>query len=45
MHVFGHIHEGHGRVQQERTLFINAALCDVSYQANRLPQVTELGAR
>lgn len=42
LHVFGHIHEGYGRVQQGRTLFVNAAICDVNYQPGQRPQVIDL---
>jgi Icc-related predicted phosphoesterase len=28
VHLFGHIHEAYGRLQQGRTLFVNAATCD-----------------
>ena len=29
LHVFGHIHEGHGQIQKGATTHINASLCDV----------------
>ena len=32
LHVFGHIHEGHGVVETVRTKFVNAAICDVAYK-------------
>ena len=32
LHVFGHIHEGHGVVETPRTRFVNAAICDVAYK-------------
>ena len=31
VHIFGHIHEAHGQVQQGRTRFYNVAFCDVDY--------------
>ena len=32
-HIFGHIHEGFGRRVIGETTFINAAICDMHYQA------------
>jgi Icc-related predicted phosphoesterase len=31
VHIFGHIHEGYGRFDDGRTVFINASSCDFSY--------------
>lgn len=31
IHIFGHIHEGHGSMQVEDTMFYNVAYCDESY--------------
>lgn len=28
LHVFGHIHEAHGRVERDGTTYVNAAICD-----------------
>lgn len=30
LHVFGHIHEAHGRYQEEERLYLNASICDLS---------------
>jgi Icc-related predicted phosphoesterase len=32
LHVFGHIHEGHGVVRSPATISVNAAICDVAYR-------------
>lgn len=32
LHVFGHIHEGHGIAKQNGVTFINAAICDRAYK-------------
>lgn len=42
LHVFGHIHECHGRESREGTLFVNAANCDRSYRAAHPPLVVDL---
>lgn len=39
MHVFGHIHEGHGRKHHHGTWFVNASICDGQYRAVNQPQV------
>eukprot|EP00735_Rhodelphis_limneticus_P014193 TRINITY_DN8193_c0_g1::TRINITY_DN8193_c0_g1_i1::g.7222::m.7222 TRINITY_DN8193_c0_g1::TRINITY_DN8193_c0_g1_i1::g.7222 ORF type:complete len:264 (+),score=15.28,sp/O15442/MPPD1_HUMAN/46.40/4e-74,Metallophos/PF00149.23/4.5e-11,Metallophos_2/PF12850.2/5.4e-09 TRINITY_DN8193_c0_g1_i1:200-991(+) len=31
-HVFGHIHEGHGMTTNGKTVFVNAATCNVRYK-------------
>lgn len=41
-HVFGHIHEGYGMIQEGRTAFINASVCDASYQPVNKPLVLEI---
>lgn len=33
VHVFGHIHEGYGQLEQNGTLFVNASALDVQYRA------------
>ena len=40
-HIFGHIHEGYGITRNEHTAFINASICDVSYQPQNKPIVYE----
>jgi Icc-related predicted phosphoesterase len=42
VHVFGHIHEGYGRVERAGTTFVNAAICDVRYAAANQPLVVDL---
>lgn len=32
LHLFGHIHESNGRVDQDGTTFINAAICNLRYK-------------
>ncbi|TNE47114.1 MAG: metallophosphoesterase [Bacteroidetes bacterium] len=39
VHIFGHIHEGYGQVEQNGTLFINAAVLDVKYALKNAPVV------
>jgi Icc-related predicted phosphoesterase len=34
IHIFGHIHEGHGTMQQSKTRFYNVSVCDDRYQPN-----------
>lgn len=41
-HVFGHIHEGFGSHETERTRFLNVSVCDVHYHAVNEPTVIEL---
>ncbi|MFM7203120.1 MAG: metallophosphatase domain-containing protein [Myxococcota bacterium] len=45
LHVFGHIHEGHGQQQRGRTLFVNASICDEAYRPVLKPIVVELSGR
>jgi Icc-related predicted phosphoesterase len=42
VHVFGHIHEGHGTGMQNNTLYINAAILDEDYRAVNHPIVFDL---
>jgi Icc-related predicted phosphoesterase len=37
VHIFGHIHEGHGLTHNEHTTFINASICGVSYRPKNTP--------
>jgi Icc-related predicted phosphoesterase len=41
IHLFGHIHEGYGQVQTERTLYINASNLDLNYRAVNKAVVVE----
>ena len=42
LHVFGHIHEGHGQVESAGTHFINAAICDAGYRPVNAPITVDL---
>ncbi len=42
LHVFGHIHEGHGTETRDGTTFVNAAACDTSYRIAHPPVVVDL---
>ncbi len=39
VHCFGHIHEGAGILRHDRTLFVNASICDADYQPRNNPVV------
>lgn len=39
LHVFGHIHEGYGTVQEQGTLYVNASICDVQMRPLNRPLV------
>jgi len=45
IHVFGHIHEGYGVHKRKgtRTIFVNASICNASYDPVNKPVVLELG--
>jgi Icc-related predicted phosphoesterase len=42
LHVFGHIHEGHGVTTDGVTVYANAATCDEKYRAVQPPLVFDL---
>lgn len=42
VHVFGHIHEGHGRVEKDGTLFVNASCLDGRYRPTNAAQVVDI---
>jgi predicted phosphodiesterase len=42
LHVFGHIHEGYGRLVRGRTTFVNASVCDERYAPRNPPVVVTL---
>ena len=45
VHVFGHIHEGYGRVDDVRghdTTFVNASICTLDYQPVNAPIIVDL---
>jgi Icc-related predicted phosphoesterase len=39
VHVFGHIHEGYGTYENDSTLFVNASICTLRYDAINKPIV------
>jgi hypothetical protein len=43
VHIFGHIHEGYGRIEQNGTVFINASVCTARYRPINPPIVVEVG--
>jgi predicted phosphodiesterase len=42
VHVFGHIHHAHGGAIIKDTLFVNASICNESYQPTNKPIIIEL---
>lgn len=42
VHVFGHIHEDPGVLEEDGTLFVNASSCDLRYKATQAPIVVEI---
>jgi len=44
LHVFGHVHSGHGTVESDGTIFVNACICDDDYKAIQLPILIEIAA-
>lgn len=42
LHVFGHIHEGFGQVEQDGTKFVNACNCTLQYQPDNPAVVVDL---
>lgn len=42
VHIFGHIHEGYGQVEQEGTTFINASICDEYNNVKNPPIVVDI---
>ncbi len=42
LHVFGHIHEGHGETLVEGTRFVNACVLNTKYRLSYPPQVVDL---
>ncbi len=41
LHVFGHIHESHGRIDRDGTTFVNASTCDARDRPSHAPVVVE----
>lgn len=42
LHIFGHIHEGHGYVARGRTLHVNASTCTAAYRPTNAPIVIDV---
>lgn len=42
VHLFGHIHEGYGKTEQDGTVFINASCVDTGYRLVNAPVVMEM---
>ena len=42
VHVFGHVHSGHGRIEQDGTTFINACVMNETYDPEWKPYVFDL---
>ncbi|KKM07384.1 hypothetical protein LCGC14_1734470 [marine sediment metagenome] len=42
VHIFGHIHGGYGRVEQDGIQFINASVCTELYQPINVAQIIEI---
>jgi len=42
LHIFGHIHESHGRVENAATTFVNASLMNVQYYPTQTAWVIEM---
>lgn len=42
LHVFGHIHCGYGQVELFGVKFVNASVCDESYEPTQLPVIIDL---
>lgn len=42
IHVFGHVHAGHGRIKRDGTTFINASVMNESYDPEWKPYVFDL---
>jgi len=42
LHVFGHVHHGHGSQEVSGTKFVNASICDEEYLPSNAPIVVDL---
>jgi len=42
VHVYGHIHEGYGVSDENKTIFVNASTCNSKYQPINQPQIIEI---
>jgi Icc-related predicted phosphoesterase len=41
LHVFGHIHEAYGRLNGDKTTYVNASILNLAYEVANAPQVLE----
>jgi predicted phosphodiesterase len=44
LHLFGHIHSGHGTWENDGTLFVNASICDEEYRVRYAPIVLDVAS-
>lgn len=44
-HIFGHIHEGYGTLKKDKTTFVNASTCTLTYEPTNPPIVFDLPKR
>lgn len=42
LHIFGHIHHGYGTIEKFEVRFVNASVCDETYEPNNPPIVIDL---
>ena len=42
VHVFGHLHEGYGRIEIDGTTFVNVSVCNEEYEIVNQPQAIEI---
>lgn len=42
LHVFGHVHSGYGQMEEDGTIYVNAALCGAGHQLVNSPIVVDI---
>jgi len=42
LHIFGHIHEAYGVIEDDYTTFLNASICNLAYKPVQAPLVVDL---
>jgi predicted phosphohydrolase len=42
LHIFGHVHEAHGRLEKDGTIFVNVSVLDGAYHMTWQPTVIDL---
>jgi len=42
LHVFGHIHNGYGKIKKQKTTFVNASICTEEYEPINKPIVVNV---